>query len=134
MATWRVSTQEKKNIRVTTYYTVGPDAPFAAGKEFQMEEWWRWGYVLVEDNVKPYESDDPYEHPFDTGNWDIVDQDLSDGVSLVFHTEGWTDEEREQLEALWDEYSYEAFEQLDCPFEDDVTTEFFGPLDIEKVE
>ena len=131
MALYKVSTAKKKNVFIRTFYTArnGP----AVGKVFQTEEWYRWGSCTVEVD----EGDDPptvneehYENPFLLEDWMIVDQEQDDGVTFQMQFgDDWTEEEKEYIEQLWDNGDFWDNVEID-----DMWTEYYGPLDIEKIE
>lgn len=130
---WEIKPLEKKNVYQRTYFTVGDDSPVAPGKTFYIDEMYRWGRCVVRTDEQPVASDEPYKYPFDLSNYEIEDQECDDGCSLEFGYEedvdGWTEDEKEWLEALWDEGYWSAFDENEI-YSDDCETVYYGPLEI----
>lgn len=133
MATWHVATTEKKNVFLQSIMQM-PSEGIAAGKTFTMTEWYRWGDVTVESEDKPVQAEDPYNQPFCLDDYEVIDQNQDDGVSLDFEFgEDWTEEEISYVEGLWDEGGWGTFDENGI-WIDDVCTEYYGPLEITEVE
>ena len=134
MTTWRIETNEKKNIYTRQVMVVSDDSPVAAGKTFYIDEWYRWGYVVIEQNEKPLQNDDPYKFPLDVTEFEVVDQSFDDGVSLQIEFEDdWLEDERLWIESMYEEEGWAAFDERGIYMED-VETQFYGPVDITCVD
>jgi len=104
------------------------------GKDFVIETLWRSGYVIVVD--EPYLPDnyDPEVGidilKFDT---DIDDQDFTDGSSEFIFGDGFSIEEQEEIESVYEEEDEEGLRELGYEF---YVGEywFYGKLKIEKIE
>ena len=120
MATWELSTEYKKNaIEVQLWYK--------DGVTIKKIEGYRWGTFYCESDERPdidLRNPDGYEladydwelDSLDDGCWS--DWEYPDSVSA---------EEREQIEAAWDENWYEGMEDLGWS-NDDTEYHFQGPL------
>lgn len=128
MSTWTLSTKEKKNC-VEREFWKHPDfdAPIIR------ETGYRWGSFTCENDEQPdIDLDNPDGlHVYDTG-YDFELDSMQDGC-----WEDWTwpdeipDEERERLEAIWDEDSYDGWEGEGL-VNDDTEVILYGPLELEK--
>lgn len=129
---WEIRPVEKKNVFQRTSWIVGDGAEMAAGKTFYMEEWYRWGRCIVESDTEPTVSDEPYTIPFELSDYEVQDQESDDGCTLDFvfpEDEGWTEEEKQFVQDLWDEGAWSSLEENDM-YTDDCDTEYYGPLEI----
>jgi hypothetical protein len=121
MAVWELSTEYKKNaIEVQLWYR--------DGVTIKRIEGYRWGTFYCESDERPdidlRNEGDGYEladydwelDSLDDGCW--ADWEFPDSV---------TEEEREQIEAAWDENWYEGMEELGWS-NDDTEYHFNGPL------
>ena len=104
------------------------------GKDFVIETLWRLGYVIVVD--EPYLPDD-YDPEVGIDilklDTDIDDQDFTDGSSEFIFGDGFSIEEQEKIESVYEEKDEEGLRELDYEF---YVGEywFYGKLKIEKVE
>lgn len=129
---WEVKTAEKKNVFQRTHFVVPADSDVAAGKTFYMDEWYRWGRCVIRSDDKPIVDEDHYKYPLDLGDYDVDDQECDDGCSLQFvfeEDDGWTEEEMQFIEELWNQDSWTAFEEYGI-MSDDCETQYYGPLEI----
>ena len=103
------------------------------GKDFVIETLWRSGYVIVVD--EPYLPDD-YDPEVGIDilklDTDIDDQDFTDGSSEFIFGDGFSIEEQEEIESVYEE-DEEGLRELGYEF---YVGEywFYGKLKIEKVE
>lgn len=128
--TYKISTEEKKSICQEEIFERTVD-----GETYRvtMEQWWRWGYVIVS-GVDKDEIDPKNPNGLLVTDYSIEDQDLSDGVSLWFnYSDNVPDEMREEFESAWDDDGYYGVEELGWSQWDTEIT-FVGPLDIELLE
>lgn len=133
MTWWKVSTEEKKNV-------------------FEHELWekddfvirritgFRWGTVFVEtedDNPPALDQvDGPSADAVDMYNteYEYELESLDDGwYGDVIYPDDMDDEERERLDALWEEESYSGWEEEGW-IQYETECWFHGPLSIEKAE
>ncbi len=126
MATWVLTTAEKKNVEEIEIWTKD-------GNTIKRSTGFRWGKVYCESDEKP-EID--LENPdgisvFDCG-YDFELDSLDDGCwEEVAYPEDMSEEERERMNELWDEESYDGWEGEGwC--QDDSETWFYGPLSLEE--
>lgn len=128
MATWTLSTKEKKNC-VEREFWKHPDY----SSPIIRETGFRWGSFSCESEERPdIDLDNPDGlHVYDT-DYDFELDVMQDGC-----WEDWTwpddipDEERERLEAIWDEDSYEGWEGQGL-INDDTEVVLYGPLELEE--
>lgn len=127
---YKISTEEKKSICQEEIFTRTVDG---VDYEVRMEQWWRWGYVIIS-GVEKDEIDPTNPNGLLVTDYSIEDQDLDDGVSLWFNfSENTPDEMKEEFEAAWDEDGYSGIEDLGWSQWDTEMT-FCGPLNVELVE
>jgi hypothetical protein len=115
---------------------VSNDESTADGKKLYIDEWYRWGYVFVTSDEKPMQASNPYEDPLVLDDYSIEDQSYDDGVALDFvfpEEENWTEEEKAWVESIWEEDFWSGLEDNGIQI-DDVYTEFYGPLEITKID
>lgn len=127
--TYKISTLEKKSIcqEETFTKTVGDQS-----YEVRIEQWWRWGYVVISEVDHTLDADNP--DGLVVSDYCIEDQDLNDGVALYFHySKNVSDEEKELFESAWEEDGYSGIEDIGWSQWDTETT-FVGPLEIELIE
>ena len=104
------------------------------GKDFVIETLWRLGYVIVVD--EPYLPDD-YDPEVGIDilklDTDIDDQDFTDGSSEFIFGDGFSIEEQEEIESVYEEEDEEGLRELGYEF---YVGEywFYGKLKIEKIE
>jgi len=128
MATWTLSTKEKKNC-VEREFWKHPDY----SSPIIRETGFRWGTFTCESDERPdIDLDNPDGlHVYDT-DYDFELDSMQDGC-----WEDWTwpndipEEERERLEAIWDEDSYDGWEGEGL-INDDTEVVLYGPLELEE--
>jgi hypothetical protein len=130
MAYWRVKTAEKKNVFIRSTYRLYDKEGVSTDKFFFMEEWYRWGSCLIKSDKAPEAAEDPYTDPLCLDDYETEDLDSDDGCSLMFEfPEGWTDEEKQMIEAAW-ETGEDFYEITEC---EDHEVQYYGPLDVDFV-
>lgn len=115
---------EKKNAYNTEFW-VNDD-----GRSFQIEEMFRWGetvLVLTDEEAQEIRDDIAEGHPICATDYQIEDNNLDDGCSLYFQE--CNDITVEQVEELWDNDMYSAFEEAGFVFED-VELIYYGPCEL----
>jgi hypothetical protein len=126
MATWVLTTEEKKNVVETEFWCKD-------GKTIKRSTGFRWGTVYCESDERP---DIDLENPdglevFAT-DYDFELDNLDDGHYCdVEYPDDMSDEEQERMDELWDEDSYSAWEEEGWS-NDDTETWFHGPLNLEQ--
>jgi hypothetical protein len=126
MATWVLTTIEKKSVEEIEFWTKD-------GQTIKRITGFRWGKVYCESDEKP---DIDLENPegisvFDCGH-DFELDSLDDGwYADVEYPEDMDDEERERMDELWDEESYDGWEGEGWN-QDECETWFYGPLSLEE--
>jgi hypothetical protein len=128
-STYRISTQEKKSIVQVETFTMTKD-----GEDYRvdMEQWWRWGYVVISEVEDTIDPDNP--DGLMVSDYSIDDQDLNDGVACYFNfSDNVTDEIKELFEQAWDEDGYSGVEDLGW-MQWDMEMCFHGPLEVELLE
>lgn len=125
MAKWKITTVEKKSIADYWLFVKEGD------KWAKVEEWWRWGYAVVESKTKPKlgRSNQINIYNFD----EVLDQETDDGVATWFdYADSVTEEERADFEnAYWE--GLEEVNNLGW-IEEDNERIFVGPIKVEKYE
>jgi hypothetical protein len=121
---YKISTIEKKNVIEKNFY-VKDDLSFT------IEQCYRWGYFTTSE--KPdMENYDPEEGMMIYDN-DVDDHSFDDGCWIDFiYDDEITEEEREKIEAAWDEDWYEGINELGWK-EDDSEVWFYGELEVEDL-
>jgi len=126
MATWILTTLEKKNVVETEFWSKD-------GRKIKRSTGFRWGTVYCESDERP---DIDLENPdglevFAT-DYDFELDNLDDGHYCdVEYPDDMSEEEQERMDELWDEDSYSAWEEEGWS-NDDTETWFHGPLDLEQ--
>ena len=126
MATWVLTTTEKKNVEEIEFW-------HKDGKTIKRTTGFRWGTVYCESDERP---DIDLENPdglevFAT-DYDFELDNLDDGHYCdVEYPDDMSEEEQERMDELWDEDSYSAWEEEGWS-NDDTETWFNGPLDLEQ--
>lgn len=124
MAIWKITNLQKKNAVERQFWTKD-------GVTVIKEEGFRWGIWSCESDTKPeidLNNPDGWEQFSQEEEWDM--EEMIDGS-----WQEWTwpddmdDEERERIEALWDEDSFEAMEN-DGWYNEDTEYWIFGPLQL----
>lgn len=127
---YRIATEDKKSICQEEIFERTVD-----GETYRatMEQWWRWGYVVVS-GLEKNEIDPTNPNGLLVSDYCIEDQDLSDGVSLWFnYSDNVPIALKEEFEAAWDEDGYCGVEELGWNQWDNELT-FIGPLTVELIE
>ena len=126
MATWVLTTEEKKNVVETEFW-------YKDGKTIKRSTGFRWGTVYCESDEKPeIDLDNPEGiSVFDCG-YDFELDNLDDGWSLeVEYPDDMDEEEQARMDELWDEDAYDAWESEGWS-QTDTDTWFHGPLSLEE--
>jgi hypothetical protein len=133
MALWRVTTTDKKNAYQRTEMLVPTNSPFAGGKTFYVNEWYRWATAVIRHDVAPEQLPNPYHNPLDLDDYTVDDYDLEDGVSCTFdYSDDWTLQEKAQIESIWNEGGYGAFDERDM-ISTDIQVQLYGNLEVEHI-
>lgn len=124
MATWKLSNYHKKNAVDTQYWSKD-------GKTFTYSEGFRWGTFTQESDEQPdvdLKNEDGYQPMFDDWELDLLD----DGCWGEFDfPDDMDDNERAEVERLWEEDGYCALE--DAGWQNiESETELQGPLLLEN--
>ena len=120
----KVSTVEKKSVIEKNFFTKD-------GKTFYIEQGYRWGYFVTEDEVD-LESIDP-EEGLMIYDYDVIDHSFDDGCWIEFHYDDELDQdERDAIETAWEEDWYGGLENLGW-MEDETEVWFLGELTKEEV-
>lgn len=124
MATWRIRNYHKKNAVERQFWTKD-------GVEIIRDEGFRWGEWTCESDERPdidLANPDGYELMSTDYDWEM--QEMDDGSWAEWH---WPDdmpeEERERIEAIWDEHWYEGMEE-DGWVNDDTEHWIYGPIEL----
>ena len=144
MRTFIVKTLEKKSVVSREFWETDQPDPFTGRKAFVAEELFRWGEAVISVPDDDEEFDDletlmQNENGFCPQWYDVEDQNLDDGCALDFETivpgpgtEEYEEVSVEEIEQLWEDNRYEAFEEAGYEFTD-VEVMFYGPLEIEEI-
>lgn len=128
MATWKISNYHKKNAVEVQHWSKD-------GKHFTYSEGFRWGAFTCESDAKP-EVDLKNEHGWEPYSEDVEwDFDMfDDGCWGEFDFIGeWSDEEKEEIEELWEEEGYSGLEDAGW-LNDDTEYCIYGPLLLENTD
>lgn len=126
--TCKISTLDKKSIGCTETFEKIID-----GETYRvdLEQWWRWGYVIVDENADEIDVSNP--DGLIVTDLSINDQSFDDGVSLYFYfSQNMTDELKKEVEELWDDEGYWGLEEAGWEMIDTETV-FHGPLEVENL-
>lgn len=127
MATWKLSTQHKKNAVERSFW-------YKDGQKIVQEQGYRWGTFYCESDEKPdidLKNPDGYEIG---GDYDWELDSLDDGCWLEWEwPEGMSEEEQNQIMDAWSDDFYDGLEELGWT-NDDTEYIFFGPLQLENEE
>ncbi len=122
MATWRISNYHKKNAVERQFWVKD-------GVVVTKDEGFRWGNWTCESDTKPdidLENPEGYEVLVSDYDWEM--EDMIDGCWVDWE---WPDdmpeEERERIQALWDEDWYDGMES-DGWMNDDTEHWIYGPI------
>jgi len=128
MATWKLSTDYKKNAIERQFW-------YKDGKMIIREDGYRWGIFTTESDEKPnidLHNEHGYEIGEDDYEWELWS--LEDGCWADWeYPDEMTDEEREEIENAWDDDFYEGVENLGWS-NDDTEYTLQGPLRLTNVE
>lgn len=137
MATWTVKTADKKSVEEHEIWTKD-------GEEIRRVTGFRWGSWTVETSDDKLPEFEFAEVPGGNGKIDSIDMNNCYGgniesVELDSMDDGWygdvtypddmDEEERERLDELWDEDSYDGWES-DGWYLDETEAWIWGPLEI----
>ena len=128
MTLYLIKNKEKKSVFVNETWTNNDGT-----EHFIIEEMYRWGETIISVDEEEMEmfNDTKDSGEFCVTEFAIEDQDLIDGCSLDFNTNG-NQELYEKIEALWNEDSYAALEDAGYYLEDSETY-YVGDLEITEV-
>lgn len=124
MATWTLTTLEKKNVEETEFWSKD-------GRTIKRITGFRWGSVSCDSDEQP---DIDLSNPdgldvYCTG-YDFELDSLDDGhYSEVEYPDDMSQEEQDRLDELWDEEGYDAWEGEGWS-NNDTETYFHGPLQL----
>ena len=128
MATWKLSTQHKKNAVERSIWTKD-------GQIIIREEGYRWGTFYCESDEQPdidLENDEGYNLTNSEYDWEL--DSLDDGCWVEWDfPEDMDEEEQERIQSLWDEDFFEGLEG-DGWVNDDTEYWFYGPLELEEID
>ena len=126
MATWVLKTLDKKSVEETEFWTKD-------GKTIKRITGFRWGTVYCESDERPdIDLSNPDGLEVFATDYDFELDNLDDGwYGDVEYPEDMSDEERERMDELWNEDSYDGWEG-DGWTNDDTETWFYGPLSLEQ--
>ena len=126
MATWVLTTLEKKNVVETEFWSKD-------GKTIKRSTGFRWGTVYCESDERPdIDLANPEGLEVFATDYDFELDNLDDGHYCdVEYPDDMSEEEQERMDELWDEDSYSAWEEEGWS-NDDTETWFHGPLDLEQ--
>lgn len=126
MAQYRIATIDKKSVTEIEFWTKDD-------KTIKRITGWRWGAGWINTESGEILDIDP-KNPdgVNVYDYDFELDSLDDGwYGDVEYSDNIDDEEREQLEELWDEESYSAWESEGW-YNSETECWFYGPLEIEK--
>ena len=129
MKLYRIETKDKKSIKQVETWT-HPD-----GRIFYVDQLWRWGHVVIEvedDQEFDVEYNSVNEFGFEVDDYAIQDQEMDDGISLDFNTDG-DQSLLAEVDEMWDTDGFAAFEEAGWSFEECETT-MYGPLLITEIK
>lgn len=128
MATWKLSTVEKKNAVEKQFWT-------KAGVIITREEGYRWGTFYCESDEQPdvdLDNEDGYYLTNSEYDWEL--DSLDDGCWVEWDfPEDMNEEEQERILTLCEEDFIEGLEG-DGWINDDTEYWFYGPLELEEVK
>ena len=126
MATWVLTTLEKKNVVETEFWSKD-------GKTIKRSTGFRWGTVYCESDERPdIDLANPEGLEVFATDYDFELDNLDDGHYCdVEYPDDMSEEEQERMDELWDEDSYSAWEEEGWS-NDDTETWFHGPLNLEQ--
>lgn len=124
MATWRIQNYHKKNAVERQFWTKD-------GVEIIRDEGFRWGSWTCESDTRPdidLPNPDGYDVMSTDYDWEL--QDMDDGSWVEWHwPDSMSEEERQRIEAIWDEFWYEGLEE-DGWVNDDTEHWIYGPIEL----
>jgi hypothetical protein len=126
MATWVLTTEEKKNVVEIEFWTKD-------GHTIKRSTGFRWGTVYCESDERPdIDLANPDGLEVFATDYDFELDNLDDGCWVdVEYPEGMTQEEQDRMDELWDQEGYDAWEGEGWS-QDDTETWFHGPLSLEQ--
>jgi len=126
MATWVLTTAEKKNVVETEFWTKD-------GQTIKRSTGFRWGTVSCEIDERPdIDRDNPDGLDVFNTDYDFELDSLDDGCwAEVEYPDNMSEEEQERMDEIWDEDSYSAWEEEGW-INSDTETYFNGPLNLEQ--
>ena len=126
MATWVLTTLEKKNVVETEFWSKD-------GKTIKRSTGFRWGTVYCESDERPdIDLANPEGLEVFATDYDFELDNLDDGHYCdIEYPDDMSEEEQERMDELWDEDSYSAWEEEGWS-NDDTETWFHGPLNLEQ--
>lgn len=126
---YKISPIEKKSIVVNTTYKTGEPSVYHNGDKFiSREETFRWGYAVIE----AYKKDIPTNEEVVVTGFELVDHLYEDGVAVFWdYPEDMSDEEKENIENIFDEDGDDGLEKLGW-FYFDNEDKILPPFKIEK--
>jgi hypothetical protein len=126
MATWVLTTLEKKNVVETEFWSKD-------GKTIKRSTGFRWGTVYCESDERPdIDLANPEGLEVFATDYDFELDNLDDGHYCdVEYPDDMSEEEQERMDELWDEDSYSAWEEEGWS-NDDTETWFHGELSLEE--
>lgn len=128
MAIWRIRNYHKKNAVERQFWTCD-------GVEIIRDEGFRWGEWTCESDERPdidLANPDGYELMSTDYDWEM--QDMDDGCWAEWHwPEDMNEDERDRIEAIWDEHWYEGME-ADGWVNDDTEHWIYGPIELSNVD
>ena len=124
MATWILTTLEKKNVTETEFW-------FKDGKTIKRSTGFRWGKVYCESDEQPdIDLKNPDGLDVFCTDYDFELDSLDDGCWVdVEYPEDMSEEEQERMDEIWDEEGYDAWEGEGWS-NNDSETYFYGPLEL----
>ncbi len=128
MTIWRIRNYHKKNAVERQFWTKD-------GVEIIRDDGFRWGEWTCESEERPdidLANPDGYELMSTDYDWEM--QEMNDGSWAEWHwPEDMPEEERERIEAIWDEHWYEGMEE-DGWVNDDTENWIYGPIELMNVD
>lgn len=128
MAKWRISNQYKKNAVERQFWVKD-------GVTVSKDEGYRWGSWICESDERPdvdLNNPDGFEVLFGDYDWELESMDDGCWSEWTF-PDDMPEEERERIQALWDNDWYEGMEG-DGWINDDTEHWIYGPLCLENVD
>ena len=119
---WKITNATKKNAVEVQFWTKD-------GVTIKKSEGYRWGYWSCKSDQQPdidLDNPDGYELSFTDYDWEM--DEMMDGAWMEWEfPEDMSQEERDQIEAAWDENYYEGMEELGW-INDETEHWIYGPI------